>query len=1243
MQFSAKRRSKGFALLITITLLAFLVLLLVSLASLTRVETQVASNNQQLAQARQNALMALNIALGELQKYAGPDQRTTARSDMMDITTPPVYTAPSGRWLGVYGRGVATADTAVRDIYTDIPSKISLDTVTNSDANGRQAILLNWLISGNEGTAFNPATTIDPNGQIDRSKAPTSFAFTPAGTVNLGSTPTALSTNITITGGAGTRPASLLVGGNSVTAASDYVAAPLVDITVAPSVLPSIGGTTNITVGRYAWWVGDEGAKARINQPQTATTSADKANAFVMAPRPAIELVDAIHPAGSTASFATTDLIGNAYNPTQTNIASVMNPSQLPMLTPASATALSAAAKYRFHDLTGHSTSILSDTYAGGLKKDLSAVLGKNHGPTTPADTAYLFPPEPNTASYKTNEFMLPTWAQLRSFVQTTATSAGLVPRLSTMAPSSNPLIPIATNVGIAPIMTYGVIGFKYIAPLGDTVGQPIQLAVMPVVVLWNPYNNPIRGTDDSGNPTRFQFGMKKAFASWIQLQGRDGTDSTAWGPDNVIESVDLQSSTPGIGGPYLRFIIDCSEGIPPGQSLVYTLQNNAVTYDGTNVLKNSPYHPLYYALLPARSWVGKPVVGSPKTPTAAGGIYRVGVNASAHPTTDIYEVRKVNGVDVPATFWNKSGVFSTDGNFGGAGNGWHEAYLGAVTPAAGPFPTGAYPWVGGSFTSQNLYQNFTMIGAPFVGTPPYGTGSVGYAASSGATGLVQGESTLATFVDKPAFRMSVFNQFSRTPANLTRSRWLVNTNPRGFMSVGNGNFTGQPTSNNWPPDLGNPGSGLQSSSCTALTDSTGPVDGSLFEFRPDSMPLLTLGQLQHANLGWNAGWPAYAIGNSNNGSSAAPEQLVKLGAASGNAPGSTITASYSFSWLLNRVMWDRYFVSTVPYEGTGTSADTDVTSIPPQLPNGRHVLHNATRTDPDIRTKLNVDQAAAHLLLSGGFNINSTSVQAWRAVLGGSNQLNYDPTGSSVGGAAWPKAVFSRFSKPTTNRTLTSSDPNDAWKGYRQLTEEQIAQLAANIVAEIRNRGPFISLSDFINRRLVAAGAFPKVNDPRLKGTIQAALDATTSGSAAINNGTLAPFNGNLVTGFFGASTDPFATGSSTPSTPTAPYGSAAAFAPQFLTQADVLSSIGSGLSARSDTFTIRTYGETNNPALGSADPGYISARAWCEAVVQRIPDYVDPVTDPNTYSTPTAAINKTMGRRFKIISFRWLSSNDI
>jgi hypothetical protein len=90
------------------------------------------------------------------------------------------------------------------------------------------------------------------------------------------------------------------------------------------------------------------------------------------------------------------------------------------------------------------------------------------------------------------------------------------------------------------------------------------------------------------------------------------------------------------------------------------------------------------------------------------------------------------------------------------------------------------------------------------------------------------------------------------------------------------------------------------------------------------------------------------------------------------------------------------------------------------------------------------------------------------------------------------------------------------------------------------------------------------------------------------------------------------------------------------------VLSALGASLSARSDSFTIRTYGDSVNPATGD-----VTGRAWCEAVVQRLPDYVRPESVPDgDASTKIAnlhADNQTFGRRFHIVSFRWLSAEDI
>ena len=75
---AGRRPKEGFALLIVVTMLAFIVILLVGLAAYSRIETSIAGNSQRQAQARENARLALNVALGQLQRYAGPDARATA-------------------------------------------------------------------------------------------------------------------------------------------------------------------------------------------------------------------------------------------------------------------------------------------------------------------------------------------------------------------------------------------------------------------------------------------------------------------------------------------------------------------------------------------------------------------------------------------------------------------------------------------------------------------------------------------------------------------------------------------------------------------------------------------------------------------------------------------------------------------------------------------------------------------------------------------------------------------------------------------------------------------------------------------------------------------------------------------------------------------------------------------------------------------------------------------------------------
>ena len=129
-----------------------------------------------------------------------------------------------------------------------------------------------------------------------------------------------------------------------------------------------------------------------------------------------------------------------------------------------------------------------------------------------------------------------------------------------------------------------------------------------------------------------------------------------------------------------------------------------------------------------------------------------------------------------------------------------------------------------------------------------------------------------------------------------------------------------------------------------------------------------------------------------------------------------------------------------------------------------------------------------------------------------------------------------------------------------------------------------------------------------------------------------------------------------------------------------DVLNTVGPNLTARSDTFTVRAYGE----ALDNA--GNTIGRAWVEVVVQRTTQFMlpsargapyeelnrrksnyrvngaftleynnVPVVDlyesgfnqlPNNATDAEKEnwnINRLLGRRFKATSIRWLNANEI
>lgn len=135
-------------------------------------------------------------------------------------------------------------------------------------------------------------------------------------------------------------------------------------------------------------------------------------------------------------------------------------------------------------------------------------------------------------------------------------------------------------------------------------------------------------------------------------------------------------------------------------------------------------------------------------------------------------------------------------------------------------------------------------------------------------------------------------------------------------------------------------------------------------------------------------------------------------------------------------------------------------------------------------------------------------------------------------------------------------------------LLEGKERLLAEAICVRVKDQGPFYSLSHFVN------GSLEYKDRP---GIIQDALEAIERVQEAV-------------------------------------------LSPQNITQAQVLGCIEPILTVRDDTFVIKASGACYHPMTGE-----VEARAFCEALVQRMPALVDEQ-------------HPEKGRQFKIVRFRWL-----
>ncbi|WOO42723.1 hypothetical protein [Rubellicoccus peritrichatus] len=404
--------------------------------------------------------------------------------------------------------------------------------------------------------------------------------------------------------------------------------------------------------------------------------------------------------------------------------------------------------------------------------------------------------------------------------------------------------------------------------------------------------------------------------------------------------------------------------------------------------------------------------------------------------------------------------------------------------------------------------------------------------------------------------------------------------------------------------------------------------------------PLQSLGALMHANLGQYDVNPTYAVG-SGYANPLVPTDRHYVTRDFQTVDDAQLRRFYlpDVSYLLNEGIFDEYFFSTIPEDTGGNRGFRDKSRTPPfgvdfdedylitdgALPNPRMTIVSGETSPDELR---DFDEAARHLMVDGAFNVNSTSKPAWKAFLSGLNSLKIESIASGV------KTHASNF--PQMRSSLPYAHDSQTWNGYKALSETELDSLAEAIVAEVRLRGPFLSMSDFVNRRLVD-------NETGKVAALQGAIDKTVN--AVVDN-----LGGEVAyepTGDWAGNFDSSVLASKQ-----------GAGAPGWLLQQDILKTMAPVMTARSDTFTIRAYGSTVNPLSGKVD-----AEVWCEALVQRYPDYVEEAD--GTRSDPTqpvwtkewgdnheweASINDQVGdlaaqfgREFRIVKFRWLSPSEI
>ncbi|MDA3875127.1 MAG: hypothetical protein PF795_14355, partial [Kiritimatiellae bacterium] len=1003
-----RTRTSGSALLVTLIVVSLLMVTVLAFVVLIRMEMREVGNYEQQVLARSNARLGMELALAQLQETAGPDRRVTGTGTLLDtdVDTPEIEGVAHPKWTGVWRK-------------------------QNDDSRTHDPEFLRWLVSLSPGEAENESTAlamVDADRSIE------------------------------------------LVGEGTVLNTEQVVRAEKIDIHS-----PGPGNAS----GRYAYVVLDEGVKVSVglNDPYLNGNAIQRRWSQAIAQAQAAELLP---------GFSASENGESVLRDFSDVLAKVPGWNSLELLH----NSFRDGARLEFHDATLMSMGVQSDTAQGGLKTDLSTAFEMSdaefHGLSTFTDSGernrsysggwgqgfdlgYLYAfqsrsagdtrpanmSNPAPADWSSSNFKIrgPTWNVLRNYYrlyqERDSLSAGQaissrpfspsrfdgMPRnetslLTFLSTTSHDMrnrnsltnhyvfgsvnqsarVQRITESSLAPVATRVLHVFSLAREQDpdEPASGNLRLVINTVVVLHNPYDVPVdfRGFKVAFDQFPFnRISLKRRndplhgdtdveitnMYNWLRML--TNAQAQPWVSYNVI------ATNNGSDSPAQRHLLR------PGEIKVFSNEGDPLNY-GTDTTQG---------------------IGVPSGPAYEedSGVFFSRFGESGNVQS--FKLSDTGRIWIEMDLKGGWGIhtFLTPDDLGTSSDSWGRSHADDAPLQRIVLPVGTLASTGSRVVCSlaDDYYTGAELGVSLDDRVPF------FVMDARLKPLTDDAAVLTTFNPRSMISQGRF-------MNGEPDHWegrLYEINSFNEIDLDLEIFSGR-NNGYWGPSH-SAGAGL-----THL-----PL------FQVPYGPMLSLAELAHVEVGNFLHDPPFAIGNSLAHPLIPRDHVYHYIERDNNQSFSVVDQSF----MNNESLWDGFYFSTLaPQRDPGLTRDQVAQAFrdgDAPLPNSRFLYQPAAAT-PSVQLEEDFEdpqRVAAHLLTRGAFNVNSTSVSAWIAILSGLRQHEIEMEDGTI--ETVPGSFFSRFVYPL-------GDSDDLYRGFVELTDGEIEGLALEIVTEVKTRGPFLS-----------------------------------------------------------------------------------------------------------------------------------------------------------------------------------------